>query len=337
MQKTCLLSMMLDDVGMNTLGEIADVLKANESFVILSHVRPDGDAIGSTIALGSALEAMGKTVTMINEDGVPDSLAFLLGSDRVNTPSDIVLNVDVAIAVDCANKPRLGENALKMASKAKVWVNIDHHKSNPRYGDYNVVDSVSPATGQILYQLLTKEDMPLTDESRDSIYVAVSTDTGSFKYSGTTAETYEMAADLVRRGVDVGKINELTYDSHPYRRIALIRSLLNTLEMSECGRIADWQLLKSVKDELSLKPDDSEDLINMIRSIDGVTVALYFEELVDGMIRVSIRSGVDSLDACEVAQVFDGGGHAKAAGIRMEGPITEARKKVIAEVTTKLK
>ena len=321
---------------MNSFTEIVKVLNENQSFIILSHIRPDGDAIGSTIALGSALEAMGKTVTMVNEDGVPDSLAFLPGSDRVNTPSDQVLEVDVAIAVDCANKPRLGENALKMAANAKLWLNIDHHKSNPSYGDLNHVDSNSPATGQILYNMITSEGLPFTDETRDSIYVAVSTDTVSFQYSGTTAETYEMAADLVRRGVNTGKINEFTYDSHPYRRVALTRALLNTLEVSECGQLADWQLLKSVKTELSLKPDDSEDLINIIRSIEGVTVALFFEELMDDSIRVSIRSKVDSLDACEVAQVFAGGGHAKAAGIRMEGPIADARAKVIAEVNKRL-
>ena len=321
---------------MNSFEEIAKALNEHESFVILSHVRPDGDAIGSTIALGSALEAMGKKVTMINEDGVPDSLAFLPGSDRVNRPSDQVLDVQVAIAVDCANKPRLGDNALKMASAAKLWINIDHHKSNPGYGDINHIDSNSPATGQILYHLITSQNLPFTDETRDSIYVAVSTDTGSFQYSGTTADTYEMAADLVRRGVDVGKINELIYDSHPFRRVALTRALLNTLEMTDCGQIADWQLLQSVKDELSLKPDDSEDLINIIRAIDGVTVALFFEELSDETIRVSIRSKMESVDACEVAQVFGGGGHAKAAGIRMAGPITEARVKVITEVKNQL-
>jgi len=129
-------------------------------------------------------------------------------------PSDEVLEVDVAIAVDCANKPRLGENALKMASAAKLWVNIDHHKSNPSYGDLNHVDAVLPATGQILYQLITSEDLPFTDETRDCIYVAVSTDTGSFQYSGTTAETYEMAADLVRRGVNTGKINDKSFTEY---------------------------------------------------------------------------------------------------------------------------
>ena len=318
---------------MNTLKEITDVIKQYDRFIILSHIRPDGDAIGSTIAIGSTLEAMGKTVTYVNEDGVPDSLAFLPGSNKITKASGEVLDVEVAIAVDCANKPRLGDKSIAMAENAKLWINIDHHKSNPGYGDLNHVDSGSPATGQILYNLITENDLPFTDEARDSIYVAVSTDTGSFQYSGTTAATYEMAADLVRRGVDTGKINELTYDSFPYRRIALTRELLNTLELSANGAIADWQLHRSVKHDLNLKPEDSEDLIDMIRSIEGVNVALFFEELLDSdLIRVSVRSKVGSVDACEVAQVFGGGGHAKAAGIRMEGPIEKAREAVIAEV-----
>ena len=318
---------------MNTLKEITDVIKQYDRFIILSHIRPDGDAIGSTIAIGSTLEAMGKTVTYVNEDGVPDSLAFLPGSNKITKASGEVLDVEVAIAVDCANKPRLGDKSIAMAENAKLWINIDHHKSNPGYGDLNHVDSGSPATGQILYNLITENDLPFTDEARDSIYVAVSTDTGSFQYSGTTAATYEMAADLVRRGVDTGKINELTYDSFPYRRIALTRELLNTLELSANGAIADWQLHRSVKHDLNLKAEDSEDLIDMIRSIEGVNVALFFEELLDSdLIRVSVRSKVGSVDACEVAQVFGGGGHAKAAGIRMEGPIEKAREAVIAEV-----
>ena len=323
---------------MNTLQEIATTLKKYDRFIILSHIRPDGDAIGSTIAIGSTLEAMGKMVTYVNEDGVPDSLAFLPGSDKISKASGEVLDVEVAIAVDCANKPRLGEKSIAMAANASLWINIDHHKSNPAYGDLNHVDATSPATGQILYDLITKNDLPFTDEARDSIYVAVSTDTGSFQYSGTTAATYEMAADLVRRGVDTGKINELTYDSFPYRRIALTRELLNTLELSAGGAVADWQLHKSVKHDLNLKPDDSEDLIDMIRGIEGVSVALFFEELLDDgdAIRVSIRSKVGSLDACEVAQVFGGGGHAKAAGIRMDGPIESAREAVLAEVIKRI-
>lgn len=321
---------------MNTFEEIIAVVNQYQRFVILSHIRPDGDAIGSTIALGSTLEEMGKDVTYINEDGVPESLVFLPGSDKVQKPTDEVLDIEVAIAVDCANKPRLGEIALKMAANAKLWINIDHHKSNPGYGDLNYIDSNSPATGQILYQMITEQELTLTDEARDSIYVAVSTDTGSFQYSGTTAATYEMAADLVTRGLNTGKINEQIYDSFPYRRVALTRELLNTLEISPNGEIADWQLLKKVKHDHDLQPDDSEGLIDMIRSIQGVKVALFFEELMDDSIRVSIRSKIGSIDACEMAQVFGGGGHAKAAGIRMPGPISEARRAVISEVTKHL-
>lgn len=316
----------------SSFSEIAAALRSHDSFILLSHVRPDGDAIGSQIALGFALEAMGKTVHFINEDGLPDNLQFMLGSDRIQTPPADPLDVQVAIALDCATRPRLGDNALHAASQAKLWINIDHHVSNPSYGDLNHIDSNSPATGQILYHLITSENLPLPDETRDAIYVAVSTDTGSFQYSNTTAATYEMAADLTRRGVDVGKINAQTYDNNPYRRIELLRTLLNTLKLENNGQVAHWQLPYSVIEDLKLKPDDSEDLINLIRGIEGVIVAAFFEELPDGKIRVSLRAKDDSVNVCEIAQQFGGGGHARAAGIRMPAPLASAKERVLSAI-----
>lgn len=314
----------------SSFSEIANAIRAHDTFILLSHVRPDGDAIGSQIALGQSLEALGKTVHYINEDGLPSSLEFLPGSELIQSPPTAPLEVQVAIALDCANKPRLGDNALHAASQASLWINIDHHISNPGYGDLNHIDSSSPATGQILYNLITSEKLPLPDTTRDSIYVAVSTDTGSFQYSNTTAATYRMAADLVDRGVDVGTINALTYDNHPYRRIELLRSLLNTLTRSADGKVADWQLPISVKKELDLQPDDSEDLIDHIRGINGVIVAAFFEELYDGTIRVSLRAKDNQVNVCEIAQLFGGGGHARAAGIRIaELPMEEARSQVL--------
>ena len=280
---------------------------------------------------------MGKTVHYINEDGLPDNLVFMAGSDKIQTPPADPLDVQVAIALDCATKPRLGDNALHAASNAKLWINIDHHVSNPSYGDLNHIDSVSPATGQILYNLITDQDLPLPDVTRDAIYVAVSTDTGSFQYSNTTAATYEMAADLTRRGVDVGKINALTYDNNPYRRIELLRSLLNTLEVVNEGKVAYWELPNSVKEELGLKPEDSEDLIDLIRGIQGVIVAAFFEELPDKKIRVSLRAKDDSVNCSELAQLFGGGGHARAAGIRMPAPLSASRDKVLEAISNALK
>jgi bifunctional oligoribonuclease and PAP phosphatase NrnA len=318
-----------DSIPNATFAQIGEVLRSRHSFVLISHIRPDGDAIGSQLALGYALLAMGKSVRMINEDGLPENLAFLPGSELIETPPAEPLDVEVAIALDTATKPRLGDAALHAASEAEFWLNIDHHISNPKYGDLNLIDSTSPATGQILYDLITTLDLPLPNETRDAIYVAVSTDTGSFQYPSTTAKTYQMAADLIRRGLNVGDINSKTYDEQPYRRLELMRSLLNTLERSPDGMVAHWEMKDQTRTDLALRPEDSEGLIDVIRAIRGVQLAVFFEELPDGKIRVSMRSKDRKLDVCKIAMQFGGGGHALAAGIRMKGPLEEAKQLVL--------
>lgn len=317
--------------GNNSFSEITAALRDHQSFAVLSHVRPDGDAIGSQLAMGFMLEAMGKKVVYLNEDGLPDNLTFLPGSERIAQP-DGPVEIDVALALDTATKPRLGERVLEAVGGARLWINIDHHISNPGYGDLNYIDGGSPATCEIIYDLIVDQELPFPDETRDSIYVGVSTDTGSFQYPSTTARTYDMAADLVRRGLDVGGINSQTYDNYPYRRLQLMRALLNTLERSADGRLADWQLAMSTRRELEVLPEDSEGLIDTIRAIRGVTAACFFEELEDGRVRVSMRSKDRRIDVCQVAMKFGGGGHALAAGIRMKGPLAEARAAVLEEI-----
>ena len=316
---------------------IAEVFKNHQSFVLLSHVRPDGDAIGSQIALGFSLMAMGKTVHLVNEDGLPENLAFLPGSDRIIQPPADPLDIEVAIALDTGTKPRLGDRALHAASNAKIWINIDHHVSNPKYGDINLIDATSPATGEIVYNLIDELGMSIPDESRDAIYVAISTDTGSFQYSNTTARTYRIAADLIDCGLDVGSINSKTYDELPYRRVELMRELLQTLELAEDGRVAYWELREKARVDLALRPEDSEGLIDIIRSIRGVQLAVFFEDLPNGKVRISMRSKDKRIDVCKIATVFGGGGHALAAGIRMPGPLEEAKQTLLAEIHTQLK
>lgn len=322
-------AMSSENISMNDLGEI---FRQNQTFALMSHMRPDGDAIGSQLALGLALEAMGKTVYFWNEDGLPESLGFLPCSEKISRPPTEAPPIDVAIALDTATKVRLGDNNILAAAKASLWVNIDHHISNPRYGDVNYVDATSPATGQIVYEIITGLHLPMPDAARDSIYVAVSTDTGSFQYDSTTASTYRMAADLLDRGLAVGDINAKTYDSHPYRRIELMRALLNTLELTCDGKLAYWEMIDQLRIDLALKPEDSEGLIDMIRAIRGVQVAVFFEELPGGKVRVSMRSKDRSVNVCDIAAQFGGGGHALAAGIRMAGPITAAKEQVIAAI-----
>ncbi|MEI7910268.1 MAG: bifunctional oligoribonuclease/PAP phosphatase NrnA [Verrucomicrobiota bacterium] len=315
-----------------SIEQIGEVLRQHHSFVLLSHVRPDGDAIGSQIGLGSALKAAGKSVRLFNEDGLPESLAFLRGSELIERPPASPVEADVVIALDTATRPRLGEACLHAVSKVKLWLNIDHHISNPHYGDLNLIDATSPATGEILYELIIALGLPLPDESRDALYVAVSTDTGSFQYPSTTAKTYDMAADLIRRGLDVGTLNSNTYDNHPYRRLELLRALLNTLERSPDGVVAHWTLRETTRRELALCAEDSEGLIDVIRAIRGVQVAVFFEDLPDGTTRVSMRSKDRRYDVCRIAAEFGGGGHSLAAGIRMHAPLDDAKARVLAAI-----
>lgn len=324
---------------METDGIIAEIgrwIQEYHSFVLLSHVRPDADAIGSQIALGFALEAAGKSVRLMNEDGLPGNLGFLKGSDRIEKPPTELVRADVVIALDTATQPRLGEKALAAVSACERWMNIDHHKSNPGYGDLTYVDAGSPATGQIIYRLIRALDLPLPPESRDAIYVATSTDTGSFQYPSTNAETYDMAADLVREGADVGTLNSLTYDSHPLRRVSLMRALLNNLQLACDGRVAYWSLTRETINDLGIQPEDSEGLIDIIRGIDTVVVAVFFEELPDGKIRVSMRSKNPQADVCRIGMQFGGGGHALAAGIRMPGPLAEAQARLLPVVEAEI-
>ena len=319
-----------------SFAQIGDVLRRHQSFVLLSHVRPDGDAIGSLLGLGFSLIAAGKNVRMFNEDGLPESLAFLPGSERIERPPAEPVDAEVVIALDTATRPRLGEGCLHAVSDVKLWLNIDHHISNPHYADLNLIDATSPATGEILYELILALGLPLPDETRDALYVAVSTDTGSFQYPSTTAKTYDMAADLIRRGLDVGTLNSKTYDNHPYRRLELLRALLNTLERSPDGLLAHWTLRESVRNELALSAADSEGLIDVIRAIRGVQVAVFFEELPDATSRVSMRSKDRRYDVCQIAAQFGGGGHSLAAGIRMHEPLDIAKTRVLASIQRRI-
>ena len=319
----------------STLTEIADVIRAKQRFVVISHIRPDGDALGCTIAMGLCLRALGKDVQMWNDDGCVERFHFLPGSNLVTPPPAEPQEFDVAIMLDTAVKER-GGRSMNAVKHADAWINLDHHVSNPRYADLNFIDTTSPATGQILFELFRAGNLPLTYEMADNLFVAISTDTGSFQYSNTTARTYEIGAELVRLGVNVGEISQRTYESHPRRRIELLKAMLNVLHFSSGDRVASFALPLSTVRELRTKPDDTEGLIDHIRAIEGVIVAAFFEELEGGLVRGSLRSKPGGVDVCEVAAQFGGGGHKLAAGLRTRGTLTEVQEKILKAIHDKL-
>ncbi|HVF72640.1 MAG TPA: bifunctional oligoribonuclease/PAP phosphatase NrnA [Chthoniobacterales bacterium] len=311
--------------------EIGALLRSQESFAILSHVRPDGDALGSQLGLGLSLAKLGKTVMVRNEDGLLEKYSFLPGGEYLQAPHSEPRDFDVAIALDTATENRLG-NATELVRNAKTWINIDHHPSNPRYGDLVYIDSNAPATGQILFELITSQGLPMDSAIAENLFVAISTDTGSFQYPNTTARTFEIGAALLKCGVNVGRVSQLLYETYPRRRAELLRELLGTMQFKGDGKVASFSLTLETAAKLGARPEDNEGLIDHLRAIQGVVVAVFFEELVDEKVRVSMRSKSDAADVCAICEKFGGGGHKLAAGARVRGPLKEVEERVMKEI-----
>ncbi len=311
--------------------QIGQALREGGRFAVLSHVRPDGDALGSQLALGLSLKRLGKDVRIWNEEGMLEKYSFLPSANLLTKPPADPEDVDVAIALDTAIQNRLG-TALPAVRSAKVWINIDHHPSNPGYGDLVYINPKAPATGQILFELIRSEKLPIDAAIAENLYVAISTDTGSFQYPNTTARTFEIAAELVRAGVDVGRVSQLTYENYPRRRSELLRDLLGTMRFEANDRVASFSLSLATAKKLGVLPEDNEGLIDHLRAIDGVIVAVFFEELADGKVRVSMRSKSEKVNVCAICEKFGGGGHVLAAGARLRGTLAEVEKKILEEV-----
>ncbi len=311
--------------------QIGQALREGGRFAVLSHVRPDGDALGSQLALGLSLKRLGKDVRIWNEEGMLEKYSFLPSANLLTKPPADPEDVDVAIALDTAIQNRLG-TALPAVRSAKVWINIDHHPSNPGYGDLVYINPKAPATGQILFELIRSEKLPIDAAIAENLYVAISTDTGSFQYPNTTARTFEMAAELVRAGVDVGRVSQLTYENYPRRRAELLRDLLGTMRFEANNRVASFSLSLATAKKLGVLPEDNEGLIDHLRAIHGVIVAVFFEELADGKVRVSMRSKSEKVNVCAICEKFGGGGHVLAAGARIPGTLAEVEKKILEEV-----
>jgi phosphoesterase RecJ-like protein len=308
----------------NSLSEIVAALRGASRIGLACHVRPDADAIGSICGLAQSLRLLGKNVTVLSEDGVPENLAFLPSSDRVITPDGSAMQFDVFVALDTAAKERLGERTNKTFAGVPLLVDIDHHGTNPAYGHLNYIDVPSPSCAEIVYELITAGEFPMDDTVRQNIYAGMNTDTGSFQYSGTRPRTHRIVAEMMEAGLNTSDLCTKIYDHQPRRRLVLLRSMLNEMEFSAEGRIASWKLTLETLSKAEARPGDTENLIDLLRSVDGVLAAVIIEEIPDGKIRISSRSKDQRIDVSQVCGQFGGGGHKMAAGARLKGPIDEA-------------
>jgi len=319
-----------------TLAEIRAVLQERQRFLVISHFRPDGDAIGCSLAMGLFLQKLGKDVTVWNEDGLPERFDFLPGSSLVTPSPEAPVAFEVVVVLDTAVRERVGARTLGAIAPGALWLNLDHHVSNDRKGDLVYVDTSAPAAGQILFELFEQSGLPLGRDIAEALYVAISTDTGSFQYPSTTARTYEIAAALVREGVSVGSVNQSLYERCPRRRLELQRALYDVLRFDFGDRVASFALTQAMAAKIGAIPDDTEGLIESIRKVEGVLVAVFFEELSADMIRISMRSKDVRMDVCKICGEFGGGGHILASGARISGTLSEVQERVLSAIARHL-
>jgi phosphoesterase RecJ-like protein len=313
-----------------TISRILDGLRASDSVCIIGHVRPDGDCIGSQLALALALKNEGKKVTCWNEDSMPSKLAFL-DPDRILQQPRPGLKFDCVIALDCASFERLGKIGPCIRSR-KYFFNIDHHESNTRYADVNWVSATQPSTGELIYRFLRAANWAITPPIADCLFTAISTDTGSFQYPSTRPGTFYIAGKLVERGVNLARVCNEVYESYPLSRVRLLQHLFNKFHLAHNDQIAYFWLKKADYVRTGAEPADSEGLIDHIRAIESVVVACLFEELEPSLTRISLRSKSEQVNVNEIAQSFGGGGHPAAAGARIPGQALSVQRKVLAAI-----
>ncbi len=316
--------------------EVAKVIKGSKSFFLTSHIRPDGDSIGSQLALKRILERLGKEVIIVNHDPVPKTYDFLPGRESIKQELPKDREFDVALVLDSPELSRL-ESTAEIIKRAKVIVNIDHHLGNEGFGKYNYVDTRASACGEQIYELTKVMDFRIDDEIALCLYVGILTDTGSFGQSNTTFHTHEIVAHLMEIGnLKPAQITRQIYETQPPAALKLLSLTLDTLERSEDGRIV-WM---TITDEMFKKSGaaraETENFIDHVRSVKGNEVAILFTELVRDKIKVSFRSK-ERIDADKLARVFGGGGHLHASACTIEGNLKEVKEKVLAEVEKQLK
>jgi bifunctional oligoribonuclease and PAP phosphatase NrnA len=311
--------------------EIVDAIKHANRVVLLSHVRPDCDAIGSQLALALSLQELGKEVKAWNEDGLPVSYQFLGRSELIQKPPTEAQEFDVAIALDTATQSRLG-TPLRTIRSVRQWINIDHHVGNPGYGDLVHIDTTVPATGQIIYELLRSKNLPFGHAAAMALFAAISTDTGSFRYPRTSARTFQIASELVNMGVDAAALAIKLYESYPKRRIQLLGEILPKARFDADDRIVSMAVTEEMKERLRIQPDDLDGLIDTIRTVETTVVSIFFEELPDCKVRLSMRSKDNRVDVNKICSEYGGGGHVRAAGARIRGTLDDVRNNILKRV-----
>lgn len=311
----------MEDALHRVLGEI----ERRERFVLTSHARPDGDAVGSVLACCQILQQMGKKADVVMSGGVPHIYRPLPCADRVITTNHVNGHYDAAILLECDSIQRTAICGLDK----QFLINIDHHLSGQEFAHVNWIDPNACATAELVYRLARAAKVEITPEIATCLYTAVLTDTGSFNYVGTNARTFAIAQDLVNAGASPARIAQAIYFSAPLAKMRLLGAALSGLHKD--GDLAWMSVNRQQMDQAGALDEDCEGLVNYALGIDGVEVAIFFRELADGRWRISLRSK-GLIDVSQIGAYFGGGGHRCASGCSVEGPVSVAAERVLAQM-----
>lgn len=293
--------------------------------MVVSHINPDGDAIGTQLALASYLERLGKEVISVRDSELPARYTFLAGSERIVPASDISddVAIDTAVVLECPVLGRAGSAARLIKDRVRL-INIDHHADNSGYGDIHWLDSRSSSVGEMLFEYLVGCGHSISPDEAEQLYTAILTDTGRFRFDSTSRRTMEVAGLLMEVGADSSKICEAVYFDHPQSTLRLMGFVLNTMKFTHDGRICFIHLSNSMLEAAEAKQSEIEGLIDYTLYARGVVLGALFKEVSNDETRLSLRSR-QGLDVAALAAHWGGGGHARAAGCTLPYGIEQAK------------
>ena len=312
------------------LSETAAAITESRSIVLACHVNPDGDALGSLLGLALALIPLGKDLVCLSQDGVPDILRFLPGTERIVQTTDVPA-FDLALVVDSGELARVGETVKPLVARARRIVDIDHHVTAGAFGDIRVLDARAASTAEIVYALLQTLGTPITQDIATCLFTGIITDTGSFRFQNVTPNTLRVAANLLEAGAPPAHISENVFDNRTFAATRLLGLALSALSQTPDGQVIWTHITAQNFRTLGATDQDTEGVVNYVRGVRGAEVGILFREMEGGSIRVSLRAR-ESVNVAEIAARFGGGGHRMASGCTLDVPLAEAEQAVVSAV-----
>jgi phosphoesterase RecJ-like protein len=317
------------------MDQIIQHIKDGQHILIASHAEPDGDSVGSLVALGLALKKLNKKITMYNPSPIPAVYRFLPGAGQIVRQIKAVDTYDLALVLDCGDLVRIGETSAEV-DKIPMLINIDHHVSNTGFGHFQLIDTNACATAEIVYRLIDALKIPFDKAIATSIYTGILTDTGSFRFSNTNRAAFAISKAMTDAGVEPHNVAQRVFGTYSLGRIKLLNMALNSIEISDNGKLSMMTVTRSMLNTTGTNTEDLDGMINYARRIEDVKVAALIHEIKNGAgkftnmnrYHVSLRSD-SSVDVAKIAGKFGGGGHSSAAGFQIESTLVALKTKII--------